>query len=117
MLRVMIEHLPPGNAARRAIDGPWGDVELMLHSVDSHLRLLLNGYANVHKGKDDPQVEFPGFLPTPALTEMQEQRRAQHEAEKAAADAGDVVVYVDLMSTLTRSQHDAGDDEVDTTTT
>lgn len=113
----MIEHLPPGNAARRAIDGPWGDVERMLHDLDSHMRLLLNGYANVHRGKDDPQVEFPGFLPTPPLTEIQEQRRAQQQAEQAATDADDAVVYADLMSTLARSQHHAGEDETDDTTT
>ncbi|PFG19876.1 hypothetical protein [Serinibacter salmoneus] len=40
-LRVMIEHLPPGNAWQRAAYGPWGDSERLQADTSNRLRDML----------------------------------------------------------------------------
>lgn len=40
-LRVMIEHLPPGNAWQRAAYGPWGDRERLQADTSNRLRDLM----------------------------------------------------------------------------
>lgn len=63
-LRVMLEHLPPGNAAQRELEGPWGDQEWLLYDVSSYLRYLRTDFFNANRGRQPP-IRDTDLLPTP----------------------------------------------------
>lgn len=76
--RVMLQHLPPGNAAQRAIHGPWGDRESLLHSIDSRLAWLQASYYNSHVKEGVPPME-PVYLPTPDKEHDADQRAYEQQ--------------------------------------
>lgn len=92
-LRVMVEHLPPGNAAARVVS-PWSDVENLLHDIDSQLRALRALTYNIHRGKDQ-LAEQPDFIPKPPTRQQREadQRAAEQHARERA----------ELLTTIART--------------
>ena len=79
--RVMVEHLPPGNAAARALGSEWDDPTWLLHSIDSRLAVLNASFYNAHKAKDAAASE-PVFLPNP--TQKVDPQARQREAAALA---------------------------------
>jgi len=74
-LRVMVENLPPDNAAARLIRGAWGDLERLVHDVSCQLRLLNASYHNVNREKGKSPIEDPELLPTPEEIEAKRDDR------------------------------------------
>lgn len=105
-LRVMIQHLPPGNAAARALYGPWTDAERLSHFTANALGALLTLTNNVQaaKAKQEQQQFVP--IPGPDLTEYQREQQEQ--------ELDDAEERVDLLAVLTRAP--AEDDDGTTTT-
>lgn len=105
-LRVMIEHLPPGNANERALYGRWTDTDRLLHHIANATGALLTLTSNVQaaKAKQEQHQFMP--IPAPELTEFQ---RAQQEQELEDAEE-----RVDLLAVLSRAQ-EAADDAATTT--
>ncbi|WNM27555.1 hypothetical protein RN607_00715 [Demequina capsici] len=93
-LRVMVEHLPRGPVDRE-VNGPWGDIEYLLHDIANSLRLLNTTYSNVHRPKGAPQRK-PTFLPGPddkkqdadPRSEQQIQAEQDHLLAVLARDRG-----------------------------
>jgi hypothetical protein len=90
----MVDHLPPGNPAARAIRGPWGNQEQLLWDISAQLRDLVAGYYAVHGDPSTPRLERP-YLPTPEPTEYQQAVETTTNAELDAARQ-------DLRRTLNR---------------
>ncbi|WP_175008116.1 hypothetical protein [Cellulosimicrobium sp. TH-20] len=105
-LRVMIEHLPPGSALHRALYGPWGDTERLLHAIANHGGALLTLTNNIQAAK--AKQEQQQFVPIPGL-DLTEYQREQQEQELDDAEE-----RVDLLAVLTRAQVE--DDDGATTT-
>lgn len=69
-LRVMVEHLPPDNAAARDERGPWGDLERIAHDSNSQIRFLRAEVYNIVRG-DKPPITEPELLSTPESTRQE----------------------------------------------
>ena len=110
-LRVMIEHLPPGNAVARALYGPWTDAERLAHYAANTMGALLTLTNNIQAAQaKQEQREFVP-VPGPEPTEYQRERAAEQRDEYAEEAA-------DLLSVLARtSAPPATPDEGETTTT
>jgi hypothetical protein len=88
-LRVLIEGLPPDSYLSRVARGSqWGDLEWILHSVDSQMRVL---NASVHNALSDKAdvIKNVEFLPTPfddksVADEAEEKFLAQQRADMDA---------------------------------
>lgn len=63
-LRVMLEHLPPGNPLSREFNGPWDNETVLLHAVANGLMRLNANYYNVHRQKGD-KPESPDYIENP----------------------------------------------------
>lgn len=63
-LRVMVENLPPDNAAARKRNGVWGDRERLVHDVTTQLRFLRADLFNIVRGTQPP-ITDPELFPTP----------------------------------------------------
>ncbi|MBM6622673.1 hypothetical protein JTF08_13740 [Micrococcaceae bacterium RIT802] len=83
--RVMVEHLPPGNAAARAVGSVWDDKTWLLHSIDSRLAVLNATFYNAHKVKDAAPAK-PEFQPSPAeqVDPEAQRRETEYEARQRA---------------------------------
>ncbi len=65
-LRVMIEHLPPGNnAVSRQINGRWSDLETLLWHIDSDLRFIHTSFKNANRAKGVQALGDPELIPIP----------------------------------------------------
>ena len=87
----MLEHLPPGSPWHRERAGtPWQDEDWMLHDISSRLRDLLVLTRNLWRGKNEPPVKEPDYLPTPpgaddpGAHEAQEHIESTQQAELSA---------------------------------
>ena len=81
-LRVMVEHLPPENAAIYDLYDLVTMREIM-HDVSDQLRLLRAEFSNVHRDKDQPPITHPDLLPRPAQHDGAEpEKQAQVKAEQ-----------------------------------
>ena len=95
-LRVMIEHLPPGSALHRALYGPWGDAERLLHAVANDGRALLTLTSNIQAAKAKQEQQQFAPIPGPDLTEYQREQQEQ--------ELDDAEERVDLLAVLSRAQ-------------
>lgn len=106
-LRVMIQHLPPGNANERALFGRWTDTERLLHHVANTTGALLTLTNNIQAAQaKQEQREFVP-VPAPEPTEYQLERRAEERDEHAEEAAG-------LLSVLARTSVAHGEGETTT---
>ena len=80
--RLLVEHLPPGNALDRARFGRWGDDETLMYAVESRLRELIALTYNANRRHGSAPQE-PEYLPRP-LTPEEERRKADQDAYDAA---------------------------------
>lgn len=81
-LRIMCQHLPPGNPVQRELNTPWNEIEYLVHDVSSNLRALRTDLRNAFREKGETPSE-PQLLPTPeTLNENADQRsEEQKQAE------------------------------------
>lgn len=80
-LRVMVEHLPPNNAAARLLNGRWGDLERLIHDCSSQLRLFNTNYYNVNREKGKRAIEAD-LLPTPEELETKPDSRSPEQIQQ-----------------------------------
>lgn len=64
-LRVMLEHLPPGNAAYRELHSPWDDSQWTDWDISTQLRILNWKVSSIYKKEGSPDPPEPDLLPTP----------------------------------------------------
>lgn len=95
-LRVMIQHLPPGNAAARALYGPWTDAERLSHYTANAVGALLTLTNNVQaaQAKQEQREFVPLRGPEPTEYQLEQQAETTDEYAEEAAD---------LLSVLART--------------
>lgn len=72
-LRVMLEHLPPGNPAEREVISQWDDATMLIHDAANSLRALTVMTANINREKGTDPIEY---TPIPRPEETESQRKA-----------------------------------------
>lgn len=100
-LRVMVEQLARDTSTPigRAINGPWGDHERLLHSIEWQLQRLHASYYNTNRDKGKALLE-PEPLAQPEPTTYQ----ALAERQRTAPDVQQVAVEQGLLAVLSRTQ-------------
>lgn len=98
-LRVMVEGLPrdPSTPIGRAINGPWGDTERLLHGLLWEMRILNASFVNSKKRENVAAVE-PKFPTEPEPTIYQREAKAR----AARGDENQRKSEQQLLSVLTR---------------
>ena len=80
-LRVMVEHLPPGNPAARVLD-PWRDTEHLLHDISTQLRGLNVNFVSAMGGNAPEFVPYPKPETAAQKARVRDDRK-KHDLERA----------------------------------